>query len=177
MENTLPTFEIEMESGEILFGELYPEFAPNTVNNFIKLANEGFYDGLTIHRIIPGFVLQGGCPKGNGTAGPGYSIKGEFSSNGFKQNTLKHTPGVLSMARSMSPNSAGSQFFVMLGTHVHLDGEYAAFGKVTEGYEAAEYISKTPLSNLNMGTPANPPKIKTIKVDTKDATYDDPKTV
>ena len=127
-----PIVTIEMESGAVMSGELYPEIAPNTVNNFIALANSGFYDGVVFHRVIPGFMIQGGDPDGNGTGGPGYEIKGEFSANGFK-NDLKHTLGVLSMARTMIPDSAGSQFFIMHKTSPHLDGAYAAFGKVTEG--------------------------------------------
>ena len=132
-------FIIEMENGGIMKGELYPEIAPVTVENFEKLANEGFYDGLTFHRVIPGFMIQGGCPRGNGTGGPGYTIKGEFTMNGFK-NDLKHTKGVLSMARAMDPNSAGSQFFVMVADAPHLDGQYASFGKVTEGMDTADFI-------------------------------------
>ena len=124
-------FVIEMENGDVMKGELYPEIAPLTVENFEKLVNDHFYDGLTFHRVIPGFMIQGGCPKGNGTGGPGYSIKGEFTANGVL-NDLKHTRGVLSMARSMMPDSAGSQFFVMVDDAPHLDGQYAAFGKVTE---------------------------------------------
>ena len=132
-------FIIEMENGGIMKGELYPEIAPVTVENFEKLANDGFYDGLTFHRVIPGFMIQGGCPRGNGTGGPGYTIKGEFTMNGFK-NDLKHERGVLSMARAMDPDSAGSQFFIMTSTSPHLDGQYAAFGKVTEGMEVADKI-------------------------------------
>lgn len=132
-------FVIEMENGDVMKGELYPEIAPLTVENFEKLVNAHFYDGLTFHRVIPGFMIQGGCPKGNGTGGPGYSIKGEFTANGVA-NDLKHTRGVLSMARSMMPDSAGSQFFVMVDDAPHLDGQYAAFGKVTEGMEAADKI-------------------------------------
>ncbi len=135
----MKTFTIEMESGDILKGELYENIAPITVENFEKLANNGFYDGLKFHRVIPGFMIQGGCPLGNGTGGPGYSIRGEFSSNGVK-NDLKHTRGVISMARAMNPNSAGSQFFIMVADAPHLDGQYAAFGKVTEGMEAADRI-------------------------------------
>lgn len=130
---------IEMENGDIMKGELYPEVAPITVENFEKLANEGFYDGLIFHRVIPGFMIQGGDPNGTGTGGPGYTIKGEFAANGFK-NDLKHTRGVLSMARTMMPNTAGSQFFVMVEDAPHLDGQYAAFGKITEGMEAADKI-------------------------------------
>ena len=132
-------FTIEMENGGIMKGELYPEIAPETVKNFEELANKGFYEGLIFHRVIPGFMIQGGCPVGNGTGGPGYTIKGESAANGFK-NDLKHTRGVLSMARAMDPNSAGSQFFVMVEDAPHLDGQYAAFGKVTEGMDTADYI-------------------------------------
>lgn len=131
--------KIEMENGDIMRGELYPEIAPETVENFVKLVEEGFYDGLIFHRVIPGFMIQGGCPQGTGMGGPGYSIKGEFSANGFK-NDLKHERGVLSMARAMDPNSAGSQFFIMVADAPHLDGQYAAFGKITEGMEAADAI-------------------------------------
>ena len=130
---------IEMENGGVMTGELYPEVAPISVENFEKLAAEGFYDGLTFHRVIPGFMIQGGCPKGNGTGGPGWTIKGEFSANGVK-NDLKHTRGVLSMARAMDPNSAGSQFFIMVADAPHLDGQYAAFGKITEGMDTADAI-------------------------------------
>ena len=130
---------IEMENGDVMKGELYPEIAPETVANFEKLVNEGFYDGLTFHRVIPGFMIQGGCPLGNGTGGPGYGIKGEFSANGF-ENNLKHDRGVLSMARAMDPNSAGSQFFIMVEKAPHLDGSYAAFGRIIEGMEAADTI-------------------------------------
>ena len=130
---------IEMENGDVMKGELYPDIAPETVDNFVKLAEEGFYDGLTFHRVIPGFMIQGGCPQGTGTGGPGYSIKGEFAANGF-ENNLVHERGVLSMARSMDPDSAGSQFFIMVAPAPHLDGQYAAFGKITEGMEAADKI-------------------------------------
>ena len=132
--------KIEMENGDVMKGELYPEVAPETVENFVKLVEEGFYNGLTFHRVIPGFMIQGGCPDGTGMGGPGYTIKGEFLSNGFNNN-LKHTRGVLSMARAMDPNSAGSQFFIMVAAAPHLDGEYAAFGKITEGMEAADKIA------------------------------------
>ncbi len=132
-------FIIEMKDGGMMKGELYPEHAPLTVENFVKLAKEGFYDGLIFHRVIPDFMIQGGDPSGNGTGGPGYTIKGEFASNGVK-NELKHTRGVLSMARAMHPDSAGSQFFIMVAKSPHLDGQYAAFGKVTEGMEAADSI-------------------------------------
>ena len=135
----MKTVTIEMENGGIMKGELYEDVAPITVENFEKLANEGFYNGLTFHRVIPGFMIQGGCPKGNGTGGPGYCIKGEFTSNGVK-NDLKHTTGVLSMARAMMPDSAGSQFFIMVADAPHLDGQYASFGKITEGMEIAQDI-------------------------------------
>ena len=135
----MKTFVIEMENGDVMRGELYPEIAPITVENFEKLAGEHFYDGLTFHRVIPGFMIQGGCARGNGTGGPGYQIKGEFAANGVA-NDLKHTRGVLSMARAMDPDSAGSQFFVMVADAPHLDGQYAAFGKVTEGMDAADNI-------------------------------------
>lgn len=131
--------KIEMENGDIMKGELYPEIAPKTVENFVKLVEEGFYDGLIFHRVIPGFMIQGGCPDGTGMGGLGYSIEGEFAANGFKNN-LKHERGVLSMARSMNPNSAGSQFFIMVADAPHLDGQYAAFGKIIEGMEAADTI-------------------------------------
>lgn len=130
---------IEMENGDVIRAELYPEVAPETVKNFISLVEKGFYDGTIFHRVIPGFMIQGGDPTGTGTGGPGHSIKGEFSANGF-ENNLKHDRGVLSMARSMDPNSAGSQFFIMVAKSPHLDGQYAAFGKVIEGIEAADKI-------------------------------------
>ena len=132
-----------MMNGDIIKAELYPEVAPNTVNNFLSLVNKGFYNGLIFHRVIKGFMIQGGCPDGNGMGGPGYCIKGEFSHNGF-QNDLAHTPGVLSMARAMNPNSAGSQFFIMVDDAPYLDGQYAAFGKVTEGIEVAQAIVSAP---------------------------------
>ena len=135
----MSTFTIKMKDGGEMKGELYPDIAPKSVENFEKLAREGFYDGLIFHRVIPGFMIQGGCPDGTGMGGPGYSIPGEFASNGF-QNDLKHTRGILSMARAMDPNSAGSQFFVMVADAPHLDGDYAAFGKVTSGMEVADGI-------------------------------------
>ena len=134
-----PVVTIEMESGNTIKAELYPDTAPNTVRNFISLINKGYYDGLIFHRVIPGFMIQGGCPQGSGMGGPGYSIKGEFSGNGFN-NTLKHDKGVISMARSARPDSAGSQFFIMVEKAPHLDGQYAAFGKVTEGMDEADRI-------------------------------------
>ena len=136
-----PVVSIEMENGKIIKAELYPEKAPNTVNNFISLVKSGFYDGVIFHRVISGFMIQGGDPAGVGTGGPGYTIKGEFALNGFKKNDLKHTRGVLSMARAMHPNSAGSQFFIMHQNSSHLDGQYAAFGKVIEGIEAVDEIA------------------------------------
>ncbi len=132
-------FMIEMENGDIMKGELYEDIAPKTVENFVRLVEDGFYDGLIFHRVIPGFMIQGGCPTGTGTGGPGWSIEGEFTGNGFK-NDLKHERGVLSMARAMNPNSAGSQFFIMVANSPHLDGQYAAFGKIVEGMEAADKI-------------------------------------
>ena len=133
--------KIEMETGGVMKGELYSDIAPKTVENFIKLVEEGFYDGLIFHRVIPGFMIQGGCPDGTGMGGPGYTIEGEFTANGFK-NDLKHERGVLSMARAMDPTSAGSQFFIMVKNSPHLDGQYAAFGKITEGMEVADEIVK-----------------------------------
>ena len=167
-----PLVAIEMEDGGVMKGELYPEIAPNTVNNFIALANSGYYDGLIFHRVIPGFMIQGGCPQGTGTGGPGYSIKGEFTSNGF-QNDLKHTLGVLSMARTMIPDSAGSQFFIMVADAPHLDREYAAFGKITENAEKAVEISRV---NRDMFTdkPKKPQTIKSIRVDTLGEEYPEP---
>ena len=138
-----PVVTIEMENGDIMKAELYPEIAPNTVNNFISLIKKGFYDGLIFHRVIKGFMIQGGCPNGNGMGGPGYSIKGEFSQNGFTNN-FKHTKGVLSMARAMDPNSAGSQFFIMHADASYLDGQYAAFGKVIDGMDEVDRIASTP---------------------------------
>ena len=144
-----PIATILMEDGKKMTAELYPDKAPNTVSNFISLANKGFYDGLTFHRVIPGFMIQGGCPKGNGSGGPGYGIQGEFSSNGFEANDIKHTLGVLSMARAMDPNSAGCQFFIMVDAAPHLDGKYAAFGLITENVEAAVEVSRVPRDMSN----------------------------
>ena len=152
---------IEMENGGIMSGELYEDVAPITVENFEKLANEEFYDGLTFHRVIPGFMIQGGCPQGNGMGGPGYTIKGEFSANGVT-NDLKHTTGVLSMARAMDPNSAGSQFFIMVADAPHLDGQYAAFGKITEGMDHAQQIVN--VRRDWMDKPIQPVVIKSIRV-------------
>ncbi|MCI7326380.1 peptidylprolyl isomerase [Hornefia butyriciproducens] len=158
----MKTVTIEMENGGVMKGELYDDIAPITVENFEKLAGDGFYDGLTFHRVIPGFMIQGGCPNGNGTGGPGHTIKGEFASNGVK-NDLKHTTGVLSMARTMDPNSAGSQFFIMVADAPHLDGEYAAFGKILEGMEVAQEIAKA--ERDYMDKPVDPIVIKTITVE------------
>jgi len=166
-----PIVTITMEDGSIMKAELYPEIAPNSVNNFINLINKGFYNGLIFHRVINGFMLQGGCPEGNGTGGPGYSIKGEFSQNGFP-NQLKHEPGVLSMARAMNPNSAGSQFFIMHKSAPHLDGAYAAFGKVTEGMDVVNKIAET-ATDYN-DCPVEPQKIQSITADTFDAVYQEP---
>jgi peptidyl-prolyl cis-trans isomerase B (cyclophilin B) len=152
---------IEMENGDIMKGELYPDVAPITVANFEKLAADGFYDGLTFHRVIPGFMIQGGCPIGNGTGGPGHNIKGEFAANGVK-NDLKHDRGVLSMARAMDPDSAGSQFFIMVEKAPHLDGQYAAFGKITEGMDAADRIVSVETDYRDK--PLDPQVIRTITV-------------
>ena len=141
MANPIITFE--MANGDIMKAELYPDIAPNTVKNFVELVEKGFYDGLIFHRVIHGFMIQGGCPEGTGMGGPGYQIKGEFSQNGFK-NDLKHEPGILSMARAMHPDSAGSQFFIMHQTSPHLDGSYAAFGKIIEGMDIVNKIAETP---------------------------------
>ncbi|MBQ6388798.1 MAG: peptidylprolyl isomerase [Mogibacterium sp.] len=155
-------FTIEMVDGGVMKGELYEDIAPKTVANFEKLANEGFYDGLIFHRVIPGFMIQGGCPNGTGTGGPGYTIQGEFTANGFR-NDLKHERGVLSMARAMHPDSAGSQFFIMTTTSPHLDGQYASFGKVTTGMEVADRIV---MSRRNrMDKPLVDQKIKSIRVE------------
>lgn len=166
-----PVVTITMDNGDVIKAELYPEIAPNTVNNFISLINKGFYDGKIFHRVISGFMLQGGCPNGNGMGGPGYSIKGEFSQNGFK-NDLKHTEGVLSMARSMAPDSAGSQFFIMHKNSPHLDGSYAAFGKVTEGMDIVNKIAdvKTDYNDR----PLSEQKIQSMTVDTFGETYPEP---
>ena len=170
-----PIATITMEDGKVMIAELYPEKAPNTVNNFISLANKGFYDGLTFHRIIPGFMIQGGCPDGNGMGGPGYQINGEFAGNGFFKNNLLHTTGVLSMARTMAPNSAGSQFFVMVAPAPHLDGQYAAFGQITEGQEIAIDISRVQRSMFN-DKPKQDQKIASVRVDTLGEVYPEPET-
>ena len=163
-----PTFVITLENGGVMTGELYPEYAPQSVGNFASLANSGFYDGLTFHRVIPGFMIQGGCPKGTGTGGPGYAIKGEFVMNGVK-NPLKHTYGVLSMARAMHPNSAGSQFFIMTSDSPHLDGQYAAFGKVLSGMEYADQIVNSPRDRMDK--PLEAQRIASIRVDTQGVAY------
>ena len=170
-----PIFTIEMEDGKVMTGELYPEKAPNTVNNFIALANDGFYDGLIFHRVIPGFMIQGGCPNGNGMGGPGYEINGEFAANGFRQNDLVHTTGVLSMARTMAPNSAGSQFFIMVAPAPHLDGQYAAFGQITEGTDIAIDISRVQRNMMN-DKPKKDVVIGSIRVDTQGVEYPEPET-
>ncbi|MBR3515560.1 MAG: peptidylprolyl isomerase [Lachnospiraceae bacterium] len=166
-----PIVTITMADGSMMKAELYPGIAPNTVNNFISLIKKGFYDGLIFHRVINGFMLQGGDPEGTGMGGPGYHIKGEFSHNGF-QNDLKHTPGVLSMARSMMPNSAGSQFFIMHKTSPHLDGEYAAFGKVIEGMDVVNTIAETKTDYSDR--PVKDQQIKTMTVDTFGVDYPEP---
>ena len=161
-----------MENGKVIKAELYPEKAPNTVNNFIDLVKSGFYDGTIFHRVIPGFMIQGGDPAGTGTGGPGYSIKGEFSLNGFRQNDIKHTRGVLSMARTMNPNSAGSQFFIMHQNAAHLDGQYAAFGKVIEGIEAVDEIANV---KTDWGDkPKVPQTMKKVTVETFGVSYPKP---
>ena len=172
---TNPIVTITMENGAVMTGELYPAKAPNTVANFISLANKGFYDGLIFHRVIPGFMIQGGCPDGNGMGGPGYDIRGEFSGNGFAQNDLIHETGVLSMARTMAPNSAGSQFFVMVAPAPHLDGQYAAFGKITEGQDVAIDISRVQRSMMN-DKPKQPVVMASVRVDTQGVDYPAPET-
>ena len=166
-----PTFKITMENGGVIEGELYPETAPQSVYNFIDLANHNYYDGLIFHRVIPGFMIQGGCPEGSGMGGPGYCIKGEFFYNGFK-NELRHKRGVLSMARSQAPNSAGSQFFIMHQDAKHLDGQYAAFGKVTSGMEVVDEIAATKTDYSDR--PVAEQKIASITVDTHGETYPEP---
>ena len=166
-----PVVTIEMENGDIIKAELYPEIAPNTVNNFISLVNKGFYDGVIFHRVIRGFMIQGGDPEGTGIGGPGYSIHGEFSNNGFTNN-LKHTPGVLSMARTMMPNSAGSQFFIMHKAAPHLDGSYAAFGQIIEGMDVVNAIAETDTDYSDR--PLDEQKIKSMTVDTFGVDYPEP---
>jgi len=167
-----PIVTIEMENGGVIKAELYPEIAPNTVNNFISLVKEGFYDGVIFHRVIPGFMIQGGDPQGTGMGGPGYCIRGEFSDNGFK-NELKHTRGVLSMARTMIPDTAGSQFFIMHQDAPHLDRQYAAFGKVIEGIEVVDQIARSP-RNMRTDKPNADQRMKTVTVDTFGVEYPEP---
>ena len=167
MKNPIVTFE--MENGDVFKAELYPEIAANTVANFVTLVQDGFYNGLIFHRVIPGFMIQGGDPTGTGMGGPGYSIKGEFSANGFKKNTLKHTRGVLSMARSMMKDSAGSQFFVMHADAPHLDGQYAAFGKVIEGMDAVDHVAETKTGFQDR--PVEEQRMKQVTVETFGETY------
>ena len=165
-----PIVTIEMENGDRIRAELYPDTAPNTVANFVKLIQDGFYDGLGFHRVIPGFMVQGGDPDDTGMGGPGFSIRGEFRANGVS-NPLKHTRGVLSMARTQAPNSAGSQFFIMTDDAPHLDGQYAAFGKVTEGMEAVDTIVNTPVIDRYMNRPKQLPRMKKVTVETFGQTY------
>ena len=168
-----PIVTIEMENGDIMKAELYPEVAPNTVNNFISLVKKGFYDGIIFHRVIEGFMIQGGDPEGTGMGGPGYSIQGEFNYNGFAKD-LKHTPGVLSMARAMDPDSAGSQFFIMHEAAPHLDGQYAAFGKIIEGMDVVDAIATTKTGAMDR--PVNEQKMKKVTVETFGVEYDEPET-
>ena len=172
MSNPIVTFT--MEDGSVFKAELYPEIAPNTVNNFISLVSKGFYNDLIFHRVIRGFMIQGGCPDGTGMGGPGYSIKGEFSANGF-ENNLKHETGVLSMARSMRPDSAGSQFFIMHETSPHLDGQYAAFGKVIEGQDVVDRIALTKTGWADK--PVEPQVMKTVTVETFGTEYPEPEII
>lgn len=169
-----PIVTITMENGDVMKAELYPEIAPNTVNNFISLVKKGYYDGIIFHRVINGFMIQGGCPDGTGMGGPGYSIRGEFKNNGFN-NQLKHTPGVLSMARTMMPNSAGSQFFIMHQTSPHLDGEYAGFGKVIEGLDIVDKIASTKTDHSDR--PAETQRIASMTVETFGVEYPEPETM
>lgn len=166
-----PIVTITMENGDVMKAELYPEIAPISVNNFISLIQKGYYDGLIFHRVISGFMIQGGCPDGTGMGGPGYSIRGEFSANGY-ENNLKHTEGVLSMARAMHPNSAGSQFFIMHKTSPHLDGSYAAFGKITEGMDVVNKIATT-ATDYN-DRPLEEQKIKSMTVECFGTDYPEP---
>ena len=166
-----PIVTIEMENGDTMKAELYPEIAPNTVNNFISLVKKGYYDGLIFHRVINGFMIQGGCPEGTGMGGPGYSIKGEFAQNGVK-NDLVHTEGVLSMARAMHPHSAGSQFFIMHETSPHLDGQYAAFGKVIEGMDVVNRIAETKTNRQDK--PLEDQVMVKVTVDTFGVDYPEP---
>ena len=167
-----PEVKIIMEDGGEIVLELYPDKAPNTVNNFLSLASSGFYDGLTFHRVISGFMIQGGDPNGTGTGGPGYTIKGEFSLNGFKSNNIKHARGIISMARAMSPNSAGSQFFIMHANASYLDGQYAAFGRVIKGMDVVDKIAS--VATDYMDKPKTPQVIKRMVVDTRGESYPEP---
>ena len=167
-----PIVTIKMQDGKVIKLELYPEKAPNTVNNFISLARSGFYDGLGFHRVIEGFMIQGGDPAGNGTGGPGYKIRGEFRSNGFAGNDVKHLRGVISMARSMMPDSAGSQFFIMHENAAHLDGQYAAFGKVIEGMDVVDEIAAVPTDMRDK--PREPQVMQSVTVETFGADYPEP---
>lgn len=167
-----PIVTITMKGGDVMKLELYPEIAPESVNNFVSLVNKGFYNGLIFHRVIRGFMIQGGCPDGNGMGGPGYSIPGEFTMNGF-ENTLKHTEGVLSMARSMMPDSAGSQFFIMHKNSPHLDGQYAAFGKIVEGMDIVNKIAETPTDYSDR--PLEDQVMETVTVETFGVEYPEPK--
>ena len=169
-----PVITIKTGAGNIIKAELYPDIAPNTVNNFISLIKKGFYNGLIFHRVIPGFMIQGGDPNGTGTGGPGYRIRGEFSYNGFN-NPLRHTTGVLSMARAMHPDSAGSQFFIMAADAPHLDGQYAAFGKVIEGIEEVQRIVSVPRDAMDR--PLEDEIMAEVTVDTDGVDFDDPETV
>ena len=171
MENKNPIVTINLNDGGVIKAELYPQIAPNTVNNFISLIKKGYYNGICFHRVIPGFMIQGGCPLGTGTGGPGYSIKGEFTKNGFN-NDLKHTRGVLSMARTMMPNSAGSQFFIMHEDSPHLDGQYASFGKVIEGIENVDMIAETATDWHDR--PYEDQIMKEVTVDTFGVEYPEP---
>ena len=166
-----PVVTIEMENGGIIKAELFPSNAPNTVNNFISLVKKGFYDGLIFHRVISGFMIQGGCPEGTGMGGPGYTIKGEFNHNGY-ENNLRHTPGVLSMARTSLPNTAGSQFFIMHAPAPYLDGEYAAFGKVISGMDVVNAIAETPTDRRDR--PLANQRMKKVTVETFDVEYPEP---
>jgi len=166
-----PVVTFEFVNGDVIKAELFPETAPNTVKNFISLINKNYYDGLVFHRVIEGFMIQGGCPKGNGMGGPGYSIKGEFNSNGFR-NELKHDAGVLSMARTMAPDSAGSQFFIMHRNSPHLDGQYAAFGKVTEGMDIVNKIAAAKTDRTDR--PLEEIKLKKVTADTFGEIYEEP---
>lgn len=170
MENKNSIVTIEMENGKKIVAELYPNIAPNTVKNFVSLIEKGYYNGVGFHRVIPGFMIQGGCPNGNGMGGPGYSIKGEFTNNGFTNN-LKHERGVLSMARTMVPNSAGSQFFIMHQTSPHLDREYASFGRVIEGMDVVDEIANTRTDRMDK--PKEPQVMKTVTVETFGQDYSD----